>query len=462
MVSRLKPTAPPPSSGFVPRMDKKPLGMTWDQYRTGNPYANIPGFGSSPAGGTSPRPAPTRNVNTGGGMQAYSPMAAARPGSPATLTEGFNRSGQFVGLTRNPSDMRGGGVNISIQRGGGGYSGPTQNFGGVPHKKVNGKWVPMRPQRGATGTPGAGYGGQPQTGLPGTFEQGVADANAANEARYQEGRDIYGNLLEQLGAPGDSFGQAGGSYADLLKRAKSGELTAGADALYDQQLALADSFGATQKEINERAETRGVAADRQHLIGSGLHNTTMQPTMARGRAEDRAFQDRAVDEGVAQLKLGVLGDKAGLRERDADRQIGLGGDMGRFFERMGDRSLGLSQDEIRFIENRTDLGPDAALFADLFRSAAGAPSSRAGFSGGFGFSPTVGTRLNRGGNSGGSNRDDPESDDKPEPTPETRPAQPRMSDQIQARIDQAIAMGLPDANINRLRRMKQTYLNRGM
>jgi hypothetical protein len=121
------------------------------------------------------------------------------------------------------------------------------------------------------------------------FQQQSAAANRANEARYQQGLDIYGEIIKRYG-PGGTFMQ-------------------GATAQIERGL--------------EKAGARGY----QDLVSAGLASTTM-PSTLRGRLEEDIGQParlRLEDLRMERLS-GAQRDLASFTERRED----IGPDMGQF------------------------------------------------------------------------------------------------------------------------------------
>lgn len=111
------------------------------------------------------------------------------------------------------------------------------------------------------------YGG----GLSGSYDRAMAEAKAANEARYQR-------IL--------------GGYDDLLSQAKT-------------ELAGLGSQGAADINTAYAGQASQVG---QQLVNSGLYGTTVLPTMQMGVERERLAAQNRLAEQVAQQRLSVLGD----------------------------------------------------------------------------------------------------------------------------------------------------------
>lgn len=98
------------------------------------------------------------------------------------------------------------------------------------------------------------------------------EAKAANEQRYE---DLLGTLRSSQARTSELYGQA------------AGELT------------LPASYGSTARTRAARAAAEGSAADTQHLVSSGLYNSTIASALSRQRARDLEEANQAIDEQVA-------------------------------------------------------------------------------------------------------------------------------------------------------------------
>ena len=113
---------------------------------------------------------------------------------------------------------------------------------------------------------------------PQTFEDALAEANQANETRFQE----------------------------ALK-------------LNDRQLQNLEGVGTAQRTFLERERKREQADSIQSFIDRGLFNSTLLDSNRRDIDERFNFQSGALDESLALLRNAVLGDRIGLLERKVDQ-----------------------------------------------------------------------------------------------------------------------------------------------
>lgn len=140
-------------------------------------------------------------------------------------------------------------------------------------------------------------------------------ANMANEERYQ-------NLLKSIQGTGEQT------------QATFGEALTG----------VADVGSASRERIRRNYANLWGQAE-QDLISRGLGNTTIRPTVRRGIASDEALALSQVDESMAQLRSGILQNRAGMEFNVGGLQAGA-------------------------IQNRSDVGPDLSLYAGLLQQSA--------------------------------------------------------------------------------------------
>jgi len=154
------------------------------------------------------------------------------------------------------------------------------------------------------------------------------------------------DLINQFMAAQQAAQQANqAQFQQLLTTIK--DLGTQTQGTFNDALGRIANLGASSKSQNDRLGLRTLAAGQQDLIRSGLSNTTRAPNLRRGVAEDVAFQNQAVDEGVAGQQAGLLAQRAGN-----ETQIG-----------------GLLANAIG---NQQNIGPDLGLFASLIQAAAAA------------------------------------------------------------------------------------------
>ena len=131
------------------------------------------------------------------------------------------------------------------------------------------------------------------------FTQAMNEANAANEARYQQGMGIYENIAGMFG-PGSTYGQ-------------------GQTAMLEQQ------------------KTQDVASAKQHMAGSGLWNTTVAAAIPQAWEANVGMPGRLNIEDMRMGRYaGALEGMAGFIERRTDQ----GPDMGLFANLMAGASQG--------------------------------------------------------------------------------------------------------------------------
>ena len=131
------------------------------------------------------------------------------------------------------------------------------------------------------------------------FQQAMDEANAANEARYQQGMGIYQNIADMFG-PGSTYG-------------------AGQTAMLEQQ------------------KTQDVAKAQQHMAGSGLWNTTVAAAIPQAWEANVGMPGRLNIEDMRMGRYaGALEGMAGFVERRTDQ----GPDMGLFANLMAGASQG--------------------------------------------------------------------------------------------------------------------------
>ena len=137
------------------------------------------------------------------------------------------------------------------------------------------------------------------SGITGMFEESMAEANRANEARYQQGLGLHGQIAD-IYAPGGSFG-----------------------AGHEAQL--------------ERTKTRDVASAQQQMVSSGLWGTTVAAAIPAAWEETVGQPSRLALQDVQMGRYGeALAGQAGFMERRSD----IGPDMGMFANLMQGASAG--------------------------------------------------------------------------------------------------------------------------
>ena len=112
------------------------------------------------------------------------------------------------------------------------------------------------------------------------FQQAQDKANAANEARFKQGLDLYDRIIKQAEAP-------------TLQKATESAL--------------------------DRGRTKSVAQGTQALVSAGLSGTTTAATLGRQFEEEVGVPARLQAEDIAAQRLsGALTGKAGFIERRED------------------------------------------------------------------------------------------------------------------------------------------------
>lgn len=153
-----------------------------------------------------------------------------------------------------------------------------------------------------------------------SLEQSQKAANDANQQRYTGG-------LEELESGRESMRQ-----------------------YFAQANSLIQDIGSSAIEDINRGSERSFAMGRQHLISSGLSNTTITNSLIRGTEEDRRREMERVEEQRATAQ-------AGLNERQAGAELGASGNIA------------------QFMAARNDIGPDPASYAGLIQAASATNTS---------------------------------------------------------------------------------------
>jgi hypothetical protein len=200
---------------------------------------------------------------------------------------------------------------------------------------------------GGVGSGGLFGGGNTAGGLFGggangaAIGQGLSDAwkqaNDANNARYQEAKD-------------ENTSGYGGIY-NTINAGKA------------EQMALASGLGGVQKTLNNQNTAKRLGQSHNQLVGSGLGNSTVVGSMARGINQDGDLMNQAVDEQNARLRLGVLENS---QNQMVNAQTGAVG------QRVG------------IISSKTDQGPDPSLYLNLLGRAGASGGAGAAGTGGYG------------------------------------------------------------------------------
>jgi hypothetical protein len=118
------------------------------------------------------------------------------------------------------------------------------------------------------GIGGAGYGSGAMDPVAQSIKDAIDKANAANEARYAEGKGIH-----------------------------------------DTRLANAENYGAQQKRDADQAFNSRWGGVQQSLIGRGLGSSSLLASGAMGVERERADAQARIGEGVSRYKNDLLADK---------------------------------------------------------------------------------------------------------------------------------------------------------
>jgi hypothetical protein len=153
---------------------------------------------------------------------------------------------------------------------------------------------------------------------------------------------LISQLIASLSQGTSDANKAGmAQYTNLLNAIKGGSKSA--MNMYNQAGKQIANYGASQKGEIEQTRLNERADVTQDMIGKGLGNTTILPTMLGG-ADTRATK--------ANINLGdsIAGMKSGLLERKAGMQVDL-------TKLLGDSIL-----------SRQNQGPDMGMYLNLLQS----------------------------------------------------------------------------------------------
>jgi len=243
--------------------------------------------------------------------------------------------------------------------------------------------------------------------LEGTFDQfqlAQDAANAANEARYNQGLDLLSGLNNQqnqmLGGLGQLYGQRADQYAQgaesVMNRyndpfsfwaSTSANVGRGWDALNQDVMGRTGLMGQTEAENIRQRFGQQQAQAEQDLINRGLGNTTVRSAVNRGIAYDQSRAQTGLAEDVAnqmnqldigtrmpmlqfganasQFGAGLLGNTAQAAERAIGNIADLQGQGLQFGERANQAQQGIGQSTLGWIGSRNDTGPDYNTMAGL-------------------------------------------------------------------------------------------------
>jgi len=207
---------------------------------------------------------------------------------------------------------------------------------------------------------GRSYGGEPQhiissrpdraaaerTRLTEEYQTAYNEAKAANEARYQEilagYRTRYSTAMTHLGETRT------GITAQLASN--RAEVLTGLEGLGEEQLA-----GIGRRYTRERASVA------QGLISSGLHSTTVAPSVQAGVTRREGYAVGEATERHRRERIGYI-SQLGAQELAA-------------LHRLSDAELlmqtGLTKEELDFMERREDEYPSESLYVQLMQGLGG-------------------------------------------------------------------------------------------
>jgi len=157
------------------------------------------------------------------------------------------------------------------------------------------------------------------------YADAMAQANAANESRYQT---IMAGYDDRLGRFGSTTKTINKGYDSLIARQERiGD---------SQRLDLQDQYG------------RALGNMRMSMTSRGLGNSTLYDSARRGVDYDLSRSKIALNDSLAREYAGVYGQKLGFMER-----ANLFG------------TAGLRKEKLDFMERKQELGPQAELYARL-------------------------------------------------------------------------------------------------
>ena len=217
-----------------------------------------------------------------------------------------------------------------------------------------------------------------------TGQEGIDEANRANQARYQQVLDLFDQLQADTKSGGKNIQsilekaglQLGQGLQGTEKRAAK-ELQRGYGEA--QQLALEQGMTA-RRGIMQAGEQRAASASSA-LQKAGLGSTTRGANLARAVGSDTDFAVGNLAEKIAGLRSGLAERRGtalgGLRERmgglQAQSQYGVQSDIARLLERLGLQHQGIEQSKINAILGREDVpGPSPLQYISQIAGTVGA------------------------------------------------------------------------------------------
>jgi len=230
-------------------------------------------------------------------------------------------------------------------------------------------------------TPGVGE-------LVGQFQEQGAAARAANEARYTQGLDIH----KQLGETSGAALQQTQEQESIIRAANEAKYAQGM-GIHEQ---LVEEFGqggtlqAAMMGQYQQQKERDLAAQKQHMIGSGLMNTTIAAGMPSAYEErvGTPYKMQMADL-MAQRQAEAMRGQAGFIERGKEGLPDVGTARQQQIEAM--------RGQAGFIERREDTPPSPELMASLVQTASARPEDVAAGDTTAEGAPTTSTEIAAGG-----------------------------------------------------------------
>ena len=159
----------------------------------------------------------------------------------------------------------------------------------------------------------------------GAYASAFSAANAANEARYQS---ILGG-----------YGDRESIFRGVLKNINKG---------YDSLVKRQERVGDSQRLDLQDQYARAFAKAKLSALSRGLGNSTLYDAAQRGVNSDLARAKIALEDSLSREYIDIYNKKLGFMERG--NLFGL---------------AGIAKDKLDFMERKQELGPQAALFAQL-------------------------------------------------------------------------------------------------
>lgn len=232
-----------------------------------------------------------------------------------------------------------------------GPGGPLLNERPKPQQRTDSSGRILVGNRGITGVGDTMQSGQlPEavgTGLQqlvGAYNQSFQEANAANEARYQDLLQISGRA-ERRGA------QTRRRSLRQAQREQGRQGRQGRKGLRD----ISRTTGQRRRDIRESGREEQIR-QQALLQRQGLGGTTAAITAGRGVRGETSEQLNRLADAMRGQRQGVRSEIAGRRERS---QAGIQGIRERIAQQTPAARLGI-------MERRTDTGPDFGALSQLF------------------------------------------------------------------------------------------------